>query len=363
MGRPHVLIAGAAGFVGGACTREFLSRGWNVTALVHRRISRMLLDAAGPQLRLVAASVADLPGLSSGLSAHVRRHGPIDAVVNCTGRTTDIGPRRRFMRTNVVGTANLVACMHALDIDHLVHVSTTDVYGLRDFRSADEDTPLDRSAKNPYPASKILAEDAVRSGLPQNRWTLLRPGVVWGPGDTTILPRIVDYLRACPWIVHFGRHHGRNRWPLVYARNVALAAFGAVVSPCARGGCYNLVDAERTSVDDYYRMLLNVFAPNRHDMRSVTLPFAVGCSLGAVSTFLSNRLGLDRPVWHPSLYEVRSVSCELDFSRTRFDALLKSCGLTAVGLDAGMEDLQDWAGASVDPFDTHVPLELAAFVE
>jgi nucleoside-diphosphate-sugar epimerase len=37
---PHVLIAGAAGFVGGACTRGFLSKGWRVTAIIRRTFPR-----------------------------------------------------------------------------------------------------------------------------------------------------------------------------------------------------------------------------------------------------------------------------------------------------------------------------------
>lgn len=349
--RPHALIAGATGFVGGACTREFLARGWDVTALVHRRpIDSVPAPAAGQCLHIVPAAIEDSVALQSTLTAHVDEHGAIDAVVNCAGRVTDIGRRRDFVAVNVRGTANLIACMKSLGIGRLVHVSTTDVYGMRDFRAADENTPLDRSAKNPYPLSKILAEDAVRDGLPDAAWTILRPGVVWGPGDTTILPRIVAFLRNAPCIVHFGRHRGRNRWPLVHERNVGLAAFAAATSSAARGRCFNLVDREHTSVDGYYRMLLEVFAPQKREVRSVTLPLALGRVAGAVSTGLSNSVGRDRPLWHPSLYEVQSVAYELDFRGDRCDALLASLGLSAVTREEGLRALRTWA-TGAHPFD------------
>ena len=55
------------------------------------------------------------------------------------------------------------------------------MYGLHDFADADEDTPLDERARNPYPRYKILAEKAIREQLPSQQYTILRPAAVWGP--------------------------------------------------------------------------------------------------------------------------------------------------------------------------------------
>jgi len=317
MGIKHALVTGAAGFVGGACARELLARGWRVTALVHRRMPQGLEGA-----ELVRGPVTDSERLAPALAGA----GPFDAVVHAAGRAADVGPRREFRRVNFLGVVNVIECMRRVGIERLVHISTTDVYGLRDFHNAGENTPFADNLRNPYPKYKILAERAVRDMLPPARYAILRPGIVWGPGDRTILPRVLAFLRASPFLLHFGRWRGHSRFPLAHVENVARAAFLAAGCDDCAGQAYNVVDPEHTTIDEYYRMVLDACLPDTPARKSLTLPFVLGWAVGQLSTAVSNALGRDRPLFDPTLYGLYTVSCNLDFSSDKLQRLFARHG-------------------------------------
>jgi 2-alkyl-3-oxoalkanoate reductase len=328
--RPRVLVTGAAGFVGEACAAEFLRRSWAVTALIHRQPPRGLAGAC-----LLRASLTDLPELTAALTGR----GPFDAIVHCAGYACDVGPGRAF-RVNDLGVRNLIDLMPQLPARRLVHVSTTDVYGLRDFRQADEDTPLEPHPRNPYPASKIQAERAITAWLAPGQYVILRPGLVWGPGDKTILPRVLSYLARSSSIIHFGRHRGANRWPLAHVRNLARAAALAATCDEAAGAAYNVVDPERTTADEYFRLVLHHLLPGRPEPGSLTLPYALGWLLAAASTALSAILRRRHPLFEPSLYGLASATSDLDFSSRKLQRLFAAHGEAFVSRQEGFEELR-----------------------
>jgi nucleoside-diphosphate-sugar epimerase len=215
-------------------------------------------------------------------------------------------------------------------------MSSTDVYGVRDFRGADETTPHENNRRNPYPKYKILAEAHVRRALPADRYVILRPAFVWGPGDTTVLPRAIAFLRASPVILHFGRWHGRNRWPLAYVGNVARVACAAASCDSALGQAYNVADPEPITMDEYYRLLIDLFLPQQRRKRSLTLPVALAWPAAALSTIMSNLLDRDHPVFDPSLYGLRHVTHSQDFSAAKAAGLLASCGWAFIDRATGL---------------------------
>ena len=324
MSHRRVLITGAAGFIGSACVREFLERAWDVTALIHRRMPENWEGA-----RIIQASMTDKDGLTAALVDS----GPFDAVINCAGRASDIGRDREFRSVNYRGVLNLIECMSPAHIGRLIHISTTDVYGIRDFQDADETTPFGNNLHNPYPKYKILAEKAITEMLPPQKHVILRPGAVWGRGDTTILPRVIGFLRKSPYIVHFGKWRGRNRWPLAHVSNVALAAYLGASCDDTLGEAYNVVDTERTTIEEYYRMVIQKCLPEKSGMKSITLPLTTGWIYGAVSSMLSNLFNLKQPLFDPSLYGLYSVSRNLDFSSRKLQDLFTRHGQASISKD------------------------------
>ena len=330
----HVLITGSAGFIGSACVEEFVTRGWQVTALIHNKTSsRIDALAADNRIRIVRADISDLESLRSAVGQGMARaHAPLTVVVNCAGRASDLGRDTSFRKANYGGVRNLVACIKNNSAGRLVQLSTTDVYGIRDFSGADEDTPMDDNRRNPYPKYKILSEKMIRSQLPPERYVILRPAAVWGPGDTTLTPRIVSFLRSFPFIVHFGRHRGRNIWHLAHIKNVALAVFAAASLDEACGEAYNVADREKTSIDEFYMKLIENNMPEKK-IRRITIPFAAGWMVGAASSVLGGIFDLDTPLFDPTLYGLYHVSSNLDFSTKKLEELMEKAGLRMIEHD------------------------------
>jgi nucleoside-diphosphate-sugar epimerase len=332
-----VFITGAAGFIGGHTVREFLAQGWHVLALIHRRTSDELKELAKTGcVTLVHGDVTDRETIASAL-----RGRRLDAIVHCAGRASDVGRKRAFSAVNIESVKNLTALARELSVPRFVFVSSTDVYGLRDFHGEDEGdlSPADRPC-NPYPWSKIEAEKWIMEDLPPDRWAIVRPAAVWGANDPTMTRRVIDFLGNTPRLVFFGKWHGRNRWPLAHVRNTAAAIFVATTMPQAAGCPFNVLDNEWTSVDEFFRIVGAVYYPDK-TFKSVTLPCWLMRLPAALITLISNMLALDVPFMDPSSYALKTVSSNLDFSNQCMRALFRAAGRDVVTRAEGISEMRD----------------------
>jgi polyketide synthase len=334
-----VLVTGAAGFIGGHTTAAFAAAGWRVWALVHRHRSTRLdrLEREGA-VRVLTGDITDPASLGEALAV-CRENGPPPVVAHCAGRASDVGRDRQFRRANYESVRHLGEAVLRGEVAHLVFVSTTDVYGILDHAGTGEDvTPLRAVPNNPYPRYKIQAEHWLREHVPAERWTVVRPAAVWGADDPTMSARVVSFLRISPVIVHFGPWRGRNRWPLAHVRNVAQAIRLAATLPMARGLAINVLDSERTSVDEFYRLLAAAHFPGRR-YGTFCLPRWVGWPFAAGVSAISDLLGLAEPFTDPSRYALAVVSHNLDFANHRWLALMQEGGITPVTREQGVAEL------------------------
>lgn len=333
------LITGAGGFIGGYVVREFLAQGWRVLAVVHHTVPDALEKlAATGSVTLLRVDLTKPDAMSDALST-MGGDGP-QALIHCAGRASDVGWRSSFRRTNLEAVQHLGRLALANGIPRFVFLSTTDVYGLRDFHGeAEEELPLQAFPGNPYPESKIAAEQWLRTAMAPERYAILRPAQVWGAGDTTLTRRIVDFLRWSPWIVHFGSWRGANRWPLAHVRNVAAACYLAAVEPAMAGRAINVLDDERTTMDEWYRLITEIYLPGKR-FRTITLPMAVGAGIGLPVEWISSALNLAHPFMDPTYYALHAVSANLDFSNRRLRELFAAAGRRLVTRDDGLRELR-----------------------
>ena len=198
-----ILLTGAGGYVGSNAAEYFVRKGYRVVGTVRNKVADRL-RTSGAEIR--SADLTDARAMEALFD------GPLDYVVHVAARASDVGRDAWFRAANYDAVRKLAGLAMARGVRRFVYLSTSDVYGLHDFNGEEEtELAFDEKAKNPYPKYKILSEKWLAENLPSERFSCVRPCVIYGRGDTSITPRTVAYLRDSPLVFHFGRWKGQNR--------------------------------------------------------------------------------------------------------------------------------------------------------
>lgn len=244
VGRRRVAVTGASGFVGSKAADWLEERGYEVHRF-GRRAAEQIPQPARASYRswdMEQGVLADPP--------------EVDAVVHCAGRADDWGRFEEFRRANVDGTR---AALETWPGARFVHVSSASVYDPNADHSLvteDQADPADVVDcervrwLNAYGRSKRMAENAVMADAAE-RSIILRPHAVYGPGDTQLLPRLVDRIR-------FGRlvvaGDDSVRVSLTHVDNFSYA-IGLAIESDVRGA-FNISDPTAPTLDECLRTVL-----------------------------------------------------------------------------------------------------------
>lgn len=217
---PTVLVTGAAGFLGSHLAVEMALSGSRVYALARGRDGRSAAERLGrlrdyfqprgiwppPGLTVIEGDVEE-PWLGLGQRPARRLFGELDQVIHCAARVDFAETRRRrVMATNVAALEGFLPLLAGGGpVFNLV--STAYVCGVTDRIALELPVPADRTFRNPYEESKVLAERFVlrrlaARGIP---WRILRPSIVVGEAVTGrtrsftgiyLLFELLDQLRS-----------------------------------------------------------------------------------------------------------------------------------------------------------------------
>ncbi len=228
----------------------------------------------------------------------------------CSG---DWGTRADFERGNVEGTANVIEACRRAGVRRLVHVGTEAALLSGDpLVQIDERAPLRPDSPALYSATKAQAEAEVLAAAGESLETVVvRPRLVWGPGDTTILPALVAAVRdgRFAWIGG-GRH-------LTSTTHVDNVVEGLVLGAerGASGEAYFVTDGEPVVYRDFVTRLLatgGVTAPKRN----IPAPLARAAAAGGEA--LWRRLGLrGRPPVTRLAVWLSSLETTIDITKAR----------------------------------------------
>lgn len=177
-----ILVTGGTSLLGGTVAGLLQQRGDDVSLLQRHpgpgEFTEHLGDVSDPATVLEA--VADK-----------------DAVIHVAARVGITGTWEDYFRTNVDGTENLLTAAQAHGVTRFVHISSPSVAHSGRALVGVGAAPADpEGARGHYAKTKaqaeLLAQRASSNALPV---VILRPHLIWGPGDTQLVGRIVARAR------------------------------------------------------------------------------------------------------------------------------------------------------------------------
>ena len=121
-----------------------------------------------------------------------------DGVFHVAARFDLWGRYEDFFQTNVQGTRHVIEACRAHEVRKLVYTSTPSVvHGGDSVDGVDESVPYPERFEAHYPETKAMAEREVLETNDDALSTVaIRPHLVWGPGDTSVLPRLVARAKS-----------------------------------------------------------------------------------------------------------------------------------------------------------------------
>jgi NADH dehydrogenase len=242
-----ILVTGATGFVGGHLVKRLRKDGLRIRAVVRTPAKAQALADLG--VEVVPGDISDRASLEAAAAG-------IERVIHLVGIIQE-APGATFQSVHVDGTRNLLDASKKAGVRHVMYQSAL---GTRP------------NAKSRYHQTKWEAEELVsKCGIP---FTILRPSLIYGPGDQFTL-RLAEMIRLSPFLPVIGS--GRSRIQPIFIDDVVECIRKIVTS------------------DSYLNESYKIGGPEELTYEKVTKAIA-----GA--------LGVDRPVVHMPLFFMRTMA-------------------------------------------------------
>lgn len=176
-----ILVTGGTGFLGSYLLRYLLAYGYtNIRALCRPTSDFALLDGVRDRIDWVEADILDFMDVQEAVSG-------ADRVFHCAAFISfHRGEKRRMIRANREGTANVVnACLYG-GVKKMIHSSSIAALGRgKREKTVTEETKWENNPNNSdYAVSKFLAEQEVWRGFEEGLdMAIVNPSLILGSGN------------------------------------------------------------------------------------------------------------------------------------------------------------------------------------
>jgi len=183
-----IFLTGGSGFVGGAFIKA-QAKNHEIVAMSRSEKSDAAIKALG--ITPIRSSLNEVE------EAHL---AGCDAVIHCAAYVEEWGPWAIYEKLNVEGTRQLLEKAKKAGVKRFVHIGTeAALFHGQHMRGIDETYPLAPNSPFPYSSTKAKAEKLVRDANDKASGfeaIVLRPRMIWGPDDQTILAVVKGMAEA-----------------------------------------------------------------------------------------------------------------------------------------------------------------------
>jgi uncharacterized protein YbjT (DUF2867 family) len=284
-----ILVVGGTGFVGSHLIQRLRKNGVPVRAVVRSPRKAQALKDLG--VEVVAGDIADKASLEAAAAGVAR-------IIHLVGIIQE-APGVTFRGVHVEGTRNLIEAAKKAGVRHFFYQSAL---GTRP------------GAKSEYHKTKWEAEELVRaSGIP---FTILRPSLIFGPGDQFTL-RLSEMLKISPVMPVIGP--GRSKIQPIYIDDVVTCIAKAVASDAFLNEIYEIGGPEQLTYEE-------------------------------VTATIAGAMGIKRPVVHVPLLFMKPMARLLETVLPKPPVTTDQLIMLQEDNVCGMQDVREAFGVEPAPF-------------
>jgi NAD dependent epimerase/dehydratase len=253
-----ILVTGADGFIGSHLVEHLAAQGHDVRAFVlyNSLGSRGWLDSAQlPRgVEFFAGDIRDPQSVRAAMQGcQVVLHLAALISIPYSYQAPD-----SYLDTNVRGTMNVLQAARDLQVERVVHTSTSEVYGTARFVPITEEHPL--QGQSPYSASKIAADQMATAyfssfGVPV---AVMRPFNTYGPRQSAraVIPTVISQIAAGARTLRLGALHPTRDFNFV--GDTVRAFVATAQADKAVGEVINIGSNFEISIGDTARLIAEV---------------------------------------------------------------------------------------------------------
>lgn len=244
----NALVTGGGGFIGAALIKQLVKQGYKAASFSRGDY---------PDLRRLGIEVIN-GNLTDQETIKMACAGK-DIVFHVAAKAGVWGSYQEYYRPNVQGTQNVLNACLSQGVKYLIFTSSASVvFNGKNIEGANEMLPYPSRSMSHYTATKALAEQYVlKTNCSELKTLSLRPHLVWGPGDSHIIPGIIARARSGK-LQRIGK--GNELIDTTYIDNCVSAHLCAAEAikqnPNAAGKAYFITNGEPIPVWDFINGIL-----------------------------------------------------------------------------------------------------------
>lgn len=267
-----LVIGGGVGFLGHNLAESLLEQGCSLKVL-----SNIPIEKIDQRMEFFLGDIQNL----ADIIAACKGVNTVFHVASIIHSSNLISKEKRDLihNVNVLGTQNVIKACLECGVERLVYTSSNNVVFDHEIAYGNEHLPYATKFVDIYTKSKVLAEKYV---LASNNMSglltcALRPGGIYGPGDKTMLPRMVEAMKKGRFLFTIGKSDALG--DSIYIENVVqahiLAAMKLEKGSKVAGQAYFISDGEPSNYFVFMRPIVDKLG-HKYPNFSISYPLAYG---------------------------------------------------------------------------------------